>query len=485
MLENRSFDNMLGYLYEPGAAPRAQGFEGVAGRNLAGAIPAGADGAARGPLAVYPQTVMDDPKPDPGEEYPHVNTQLYGTVDPASNADKAALQMTAPFNAPARPHEPAPMDGFVQDYINNFTNLNRRAPTYDEYRVIMGCFPPDAVPVISTLAREFAVCDHWHCEVPSQTFCNRSFFHAATSSGFVTNEPYPQFPEHNTAETLFDRLDRHGVSWRVYFDPQDFVSLTALIHFRRLWSRFRSNIVHVDQFFADARDGRLPQYAFVEPRLLFNHNDEHPPSTFLGQEQDSSVLAGEILVAQVYDAIRTSDSAHGSNWRNTAFLLTYDEHGGCFDHVSPPPAPPPEARAPAGEMDFRFDRLGVRVPAVLISAYTAAGTIVSSPLRHTAVIKTLSEKWGLGHLTERDRTAPDLGPLFNLAQPRPASEWPTVTARPFTPPASYAAQPLNELQRALIATADAAVGSASLVATDVRTVGDALSFLARKFGNPL
>jgi phospholipase C len=125
------------------------------------------------------------------------------------------------------------------------------------------------------------------------------------------------------------------------------------------------------------------------------------------------------------------------------------------------------------------------VPAVLISAYTAAGTIVSSPLRHTAVIKTLSEKWGLGHLTERDRTAPDLGPLFNLAQPRPASEWPTVTARPFTPPASYAAQPLNELQRALIATADAAVGSASLVATDVRTVGDALSFLARKFGNPL
>jgi phospholipase C len=136
-------------------------------------------------------------------------------------------------------------------------------------------------------------------------------------------------------------------------------------------------------------------------------------------------------------------------------------------------------------MGFRFDRLGVRVPAVFVSAYTAAGTVISSPLQHTSVIRTMSEKWGLAPLTDRDRSAPDLGPLLNLDAPRPVGDWPTVTPRPFTPPASYAAQPLNELQRSLIGAAEVAVNTGSGVAADARTVGDALDFLRRKFGHPL
>jgi phospholipase C len=174
----------------------------------------------------------------------------------------------------------------------------------------------------------------------------------------------------------------------------------------------------------------------------------------------------------------------GSNWSNTAFLLTYDEHGGTYDHVPPPSGPPPDAHAPAGQMGFRFDRLGVRVPAVLVSAHTSAGTVINTPLHHTSVIRTLSEKWGLGSLTERDRTAPDLAPLFNAAQPRPPEDWPDVSPRPFTPSRDYAADPLNELQRGLIGLAQAAVGAASDATADFRTVGDGLAYLDRLFPTP-
>ena len=110
---------------------------------------------------MWPGTEMDNPNPDPGEEYPHVGTQFFGVVDPQSNAHKAAPTMTAPFNMPNPVPAVAPMDGFVTDYINNYVRTMLHAPSYDEYKVIMQCYEPDSVPVISTLARSFAVCDHW------------------------------------------------------------------------------------------------------------------------------------------------------------------------------------------------------------------------------------------------------------------------------------------------------------------------------------
>ena len=111
------------------------------------------------------------------------------------------------------------MSGFVTDYISAFTAEMGRQPTYEEYSQIMAGYTPEQMSVLSTLARGFAVFDHWFAEVPSQTFTNRSFFHAATSSGLLVNAPYATFPTQNTAETLFDRLDANGLSWRVYCDP--------------------------------------------------------------------------------------------------------------------------------------------------------------------------------------------------------------------------------------------------------------------------
>ena len=173
MFENRSFDNLPGYLYEPG---EVASFEGVAGRNLSNPIPDYAPDAQRGVIPVHPAENMDTPNPDPGEEYQHVNTQLFRTVSPPDNRFTLAEAMQAPFNAPDDPASPPTMDGFVTDYINAFHAETGRMPLYDEYAQIMACYIPEQLPVFSTLARGFACFDHWFCEVPSQTFTNRSFF---------------------------------------------------------------------------------------------------------------------------------------------------------------------------------------------------------------------------------------------------------------------------------------------------------------------
>ena len=254
MFENRSFDHLLGRLYEPG---EVESFEGVIGKDLSNPIPEWAEhGADRGVVRYGVAKDMNTPYPDPGEEYPHINTQLYGRIDPPSNRGVPAEQMIAPYNAPADPDQVPTMDGFVADYISAFTAEMGRQPTYDEYSQIMTGYTPEQMPVLSTLARGFATFDHWFADVPSQTFTNRSFFHAATASGLVINAPYANFPVHNTAETLFDRLDAHGLTWRVYCDPPSRYSLTGLIHAPRLREKFATHFFSTDQFFADAHERR-------------------------------------------------------------------------------------------------------------------------------------------------------------------------------------------------------------------------------------
>jgi phospholipase C len=236
MFENRSFDHLLGRLYEPG---EVESFEGVIGKDLSNPIPEWAEhGAERGVVPYGIAKDMNTPYPDPGEEYPHINAQLFGSVDPA-NRGVGTEQMVAPYNLPADPDRMPTMDGFVADYISAFTAEMGRQPTYEEYSQIMAGYTPEQMPVLSTLARGFATFDHWFADVPSQTFTNRSFFHAATASGLLINAPYGNFPAHNTAETLFDRLDAAGLSWRVYCDPPSRYSLTGLIHAPRCATNLR------------------------------------------------------------------------------------------------------------------------------------------------------------------------------------------------------------------------------------------------------
>jgi phospholipase C len=435
MFENRSFDNVLGRLYGPG---EVASFEGVLGKSLRNSIPGWAEHGTNREFVEYGvATNMNTPSPDPGEEYPHINTDLYGILN-TENRFMPLAKMVAPYNAPS-PGQPLTMDGFVADYISAFTAEIGRQPTYEEYSQIMMGYTPTQLPVMSTLARNFAVFDHWFCEVPSQTFTNRSFFHAGTASGYVINyPPAAAFPVHNTAETIFERLEAKGLTWRVYCDAPSAASMTAIIHASRLRNRFATNFRTVADFLDDAKRGTLPTYSFIEPDMWVGHNDMHPPISALVHglpiDEPSSLLGGEALLAQVYDAIRSSDSPTGSNYLNTLLLVTFDEAGGTYDHVAPPPATPPKAGAPPGQMGFTFDRSGVRVPAIAISAWIPERLVITDEYRHTSLIRTLRERWSLGApLTARDAGAPDIARILSLAKPRAPEDWPEVSPLPVPP----------------------------------------------------
>ena len=210
LFENRSFDNVLGHLYGPGDG---KAFDGVIGKDLSNPIPGWAEhGAERKTVPYTVATDMDAPNPDSGEEYFHTNTQLFNTLD-QHNRFKIGEAVSAPWNVPPPGTEPT-MDGFVTDYISTFTGEVGRQPTYEEYAQIMTGYTPEQVPVLNGIAKAFGVFDHWFSEVPSQTFMNRSFWMAGTSSGFVTNFPALKWTTENTAETLFDRLEATGARGR-------------------------------------------------------------------------------------------------------------------------------------------------------------------------------------------------------------------------------------------------------------------------------
>lgn len=489
MFENRSFDSLLGYTYQPGEPPRNQTYNGVAGKEFRNPVPDYIkDGHADVATRVSPGTDADmqNPNPDPGEEYEHVNTALFSIVDPIENEFRDAQDMLPPYNAPPG-RRAATMDGFVWDYCNNFRHLNGRNPTFDEYRVIMDGFSPEQLPVINTLAKSFAVYDAWFCAVPTQTIPNRSFFHASSSSGFVVNEQYEKWLG-NDAPTIFNRLHDAGIGWRIYYDESQVVPLTALLHGSQLVPFFDKNFYTMTEFYQDVAEGTLPAYAFVEPRMLYNNNDYHPPAP-LSPTIDiggwSDVRTADQLVYDIYTAVKSTGTRPGSNATNTLLLLTFDEHGNCFDHVPPPAATAPEDPPVPGELGFAFDRLGVRVPAIAISAYTQENTIVNRPMHHAALIRTLCNKYNLPLLTERDRGAPDLSDAINLDTPRDPSTWPTPVPRPpaLHPPGRLEDRPPNDLEKTIVGLAIARFGPLTSATAIPQTVGEAQTLLRTLVGD--
>ena len=446
MGENRSFDNLLGYLYSKQTLPQGETFEGL---DFGSYSNTSSDGTVVDAHVYQGDTdrIMSLPDPDPGEEYPHVNTQIFGTVDPKTNADLFVDEMTAPFNAPTH-GERATMSGFLEDYIINFRRLRKGVdPKPAEAAHIMGSFSPEMLPVLSTLAAEFAVFDHWYAGVPSQTFCNRSFFHASTSHGFVTNQAgggYRKWLDAPAAPTVFNRLEDEKVSWKIYIDKLQLVSFTGMLHAAVLEKYWRTDhFGTMEDFYAEAKAGTLPAYAFIEPRMVYDHNDFHPP---FGKPRESEVdgepvydsaisdvRAGDRLIHDIYEAVRTSASPKGSNAVNTLLLITFDEHGGCYDHVPPPAVTKPTPETEPGEMGFTFDRLGCRVPAIAVSAYTKRGSIIHDEMHHGSVTATLSRLHGLQPLNDRDASANTLLNVVNLDKPRHPSDWP-VTTPAYTPP---------------------------------------------------
>ena len=267
------------------------------------------------------------------------------------------------------------MDGFVRDYIDAI-KVEGVEPTRDHYGLIMNCFTPEALPVLTGLAKAFAVSDEWFCSVPSQTFCNRSFFHSGQSHCYIYNSDYIKW-QLNDNRTIFDLLTAKlgpGADWRVYWYHRDLVCMTRIIHRtledRKYDDNFRDLDPELHSFKEDCGNGDLPAYPFIQPRLIFNHNDMHPPVS-LNPFVDSSVLAGELLIHYVYEAVST-----GPKWLRTLLVIIFDEHGGCYDHFPPPLGATPPAAKPNYQLEegFCFDRFGARIPALFISPYVAPGT---------------------------------------------------------------------------------------------------------------
>lgn len=464
MLENRSFDNLLGFLYPNGVPPGAPAGKTYAGVNtgISNPVPSSAvhqppDGS--GVVHVAKTSDYHQPYPDPGEEYYHVNVQLYNQPD---GGDKL------PYNLPDPAPNPPPMNGFVTDYIEKLGEKVSKpdgAPTFAQYSQIMQCFTPQAVPVLSTLAQQFGVFDHWYCSVPSQTWCNRAFWHAGTSWGRVNQVPYEPWFDYNGSQTIFNQISASApeLSWNVYHDTP-VVSLTNIIHFEALVGhelRFHS----MDRFFSDCKAGNLPSYSFLEPDFMFQHNDYHPSSAGRGlidhETRAGSVLLGEQLVANVYNAIRNSTGradGKGNTSQNTLLIITFDEHGGTFDHVAPLDGiASPDLAGMEHQEDFDFTRSGIRVPTIMVSACIAPNTVINTPLMHTAFLNTMQAKWGANgkfpRISNRQASDGTFNEVFTaVGSPRPAKSWPTVKAPPLPP--KFAAfdgeRPIGDLGQSML-----------------------------------
>jgi phospholipase C len=437
MLENRSFDHLCGFLKR-----RHPSLDGLTGTETIPRDPAVGGGD--------PVGVSDDAPAvtdvDPGHVLGDVNQQMYGRPAP---------------DFPAHGEN----DGFVANY-RRYTGSDEAADD------IMRCFAPESLPVLTTLAEEFAICDGWFPSLPGPTWPNRVFAHAGTSAGHTDNG----FRLYDIP-TIFDRLEQAGRTWCVYYHdvPQTLVFPHVVPHYLNPFSR---KMRPFEQRFADdVRRGRLADYVFIEPRYLdapewgdngqqtgrwLWANDQHPPH---------DVRYGEHLIADVYEALRQSKL-----WPGVLLLVLYDEHGGFYDHVFPESAVPPEATPPGSGL-FRFDRLGVRVPAVVVSPLVERGTLdhdaSGRPIvrDHTSLLATIEKRFTLPPLGARDAVAPTLDNLLTrsaprlseaeapMRLPRPAVDAPT---QPFTPPEAVA--PSAFARRAVMPAAAARTSTRRAVA---------------------
>jgi phospholipase C len=412
MLENRSFDHMLGFLYADSgnASPTGAPFEGLTGQE------SNADSSGN-PVTVFKINPTDPgayfmPGADPGEGYANTNSQLFGS-------SKASVSPTATNS------------GFVTNFNATIAwdkTAGRSVETGTTAANIMGIFTPEALPVLSGLARGFAVCDHWYSSVPTETFPNRAFACAATSQGHM-NDGSASY----TVQSVFGLMTAHNQSWKIYGDDAE--PLTRK-NFPDTTSAPDANFGEFADFTADAAAGSLPAYSFLEPSWGSSGNSQHP---------NYDVSLGEKLIHDVYYALRS-----GPGWNQTLLFITYDEHGGCYDHVAPPSGAVAPDDSP-GEFGFDFTRFGVRVPAVLVSPLITAGTVFrvaagTTPLDHTSVLKTVETRWGLPALTQRDAAAPDVGDVLTLTTPRTDDPLSGVTV-PVSSGANPAAAEVSHIQQ--------------------------------------
>ncbi len=428
MLENHSFDNMLGWLYDGKRIPDGQSFEGLNTHLWNPLDNIDADGNPF--IEKVPVEKNGQKKYNHGKEIPNKVDYTLPNPDPGEGFADTTHQLFLKYKV-GELYPPAPINmGFVQNYNNAMlygTLTYGDAPTNP--RDIMKCYTPQQTPVLSELARSFAVCDQYHCSVPSQTLPNRSFIHAAKSDGNVNNNPNAFTSSPTIYNKIQDKIDQGAdISWRIFSNNlmptneqqkesdlngefgKDHFSLTRLTMKQLHDPRFDSNFENLHDFYDKCKKGDLPSYSFLEPIYGGDlQNDQHPPA---------DIRPGERLIADIYNAVKNSPS-----FNETLLVITYDEHGGCYDHFPPMGgAKNPDKDGKAGQQGFLFNRFGVRVPCILINPYIKKGLIARpsgyTPYDHTSVIKTIQNLFDVEGLTPRSDAAPDFSGVFTLEEPR-------------------------------------------------------------------
>jgi len=410
MMENRSFDHMLGFAQTP-----QWPIDGLKGTE------SNTDSAGGIATVSNDSGFAGDFTPDPGHAGFDVLAQLYG--DPTTAVSKDPV-----------------MNGFVRSYEGKTGNPK------DAHR-IMKCFSPKTLPVLTTLAQQFCVCDRWFSSVPGPTFPNRAFMHAATSIGRVDMS----IDWRNLTTTIYERLAENKLDSVIYYNDSTMAST-----FNGLSGNPDFFASLVNDFIPACRHDDLPAYSFLEPRFANSAPDSlHGAFAASDQHPDHNVREGEALIQTVFKAVWGNPKVRNS----TLLAIVYDEHGGLYDHVPPPTTVNPDGKvwkgAPGVTNDppFDFTRLGVRVPAVLISPYIPPGTIDHRIYDHTSIIATalklLLPNVANSHLTLRDKDAATFEDNLTLAQPRTDDiDLGSIKSQP--PTAAELAQPINDHLKAQV-----------------------------------
>ena len=389
MLENRSFDHVFGFY--PGL-----GEDGLDGREF---------------------NLLHPDKPASSE-----NPKFFVTKNapwktsgegPSHSLTGTNLQLTGKRSGPANPGDVS-LDGFVLDYKSALSHARTNRvtePTAEQLGEVMASFPPGALPSINALADHFCLCTRWHSEVPGPTQPNRLYMHAATSMGLVHNVWSRKFD----CKTIYENLQDNGKTWGVY-EVGEGAKYDEVREFSNVSDQQDNFRTFETDFEADMQAGQFPNYSFIIPRYVTDHegpaNSQHAPD---------DVRYGDNLIADVYEALRRNESV----WANTVLIVTYDEHGGFYDHVAPPFGVPnpdginaPLDNDPDYVPPFSFDRLGLRVPAIIASPWIEAGSLCTTQLQHTSVLATVKKIFNLPEfLTRRDASATPFDDLF-LSSPR-------------------------------------------------------------------
>ena len=356
MMENRSFDHMLGSLTT--VNPSIDGIkEGLTNPDANGNL------VKPVPQAQF-QGQLD---PDPDHHFPAVDLQIFGGN-------------TASGRQPN-------MQGFVKSYFNQQQDV-------EHSQKIMYYFAQNQLPVLTTLALEFAVFNRWFASIPGPTICNRAFAHYGTSFGRVDMNPiYVNEPFKSIYDRLIGATPKRTAKVYYYDTSSSTMEVANLLQNQpELFGTYQ-------QFLNDCGAGNLPSYAFIEPNYS-DHDTDSGEEIANDQHPDHNVQAGELFIASVYNAIKQNANL----WASTALLIVYDEHGGIYDHVIPPACSPDQFTASANDtgtgIEFKFDRLGVRVPAILVSPWIPKGTVVNRVFDHASIPATIT-KWFLGDYSPR------------------------------------------------------------------------------------